>query len=299
MTIKEFAALCGCGTQTLRYYDRIALLKPVRVDPWTGYRHYEPEQAVAFVKIKNLQAADFTIEEIKGLLTQSDEQVYEAFSVKLTEQQQKLERIREIQRSYLTEKMTMEQKIRETIHELSEYLGSTLTDHTLLREFGLEPEDGPKAVECFKAFFDEKMGEAAGEIECMNLVVDDDVFRGEDIGRVILELDKDALPETIVLADEKHVSEVGFDPACHTAVWERRGWDHIYEFIDDIPAMEEGSSYTFLFRLNEESYREDLAIPVYMAGAMMLKKREMTLCEGFSVERSEDGENYFALLKRR
>ena len=32
MTIKDFAALCGCSTQTLRDYDRIGLLKPSRVD---------------------------------------------------------------------------------------------------------------------------------------------------------------------------------------------------------------------------------------------------------------------------
>lgn len=34
MTIKEFAGLCGCTAQTLRYYDRIGLLKPERTDPW-------------------------------------------------------------------------------------------------------------------------------------------------------------------------------------------------------------------------------------------------------------------------
>lgn len=299
MTIKEFAALCGCTTQTLRYYDKIDLLKPVQVDSWSGYRYYAPEQALDFVKIKNLQAADFTIEEIKTLLTQSDEQVYDAFSVKLAEQQEKLERIREIQQSYLTEKMTMKKTIQAMVHGLSEYLGSTLTDYEMLWEFGLEPEDGPKAVECFKAFFEEKMCEGAGEVKNITLVVDDEEFHGNDIGHIILELDKDELPETIVLADEKHVKEVGFHPEQHVTVWERRGWEHIYEFLDDIPTMEERESYTFLFRLNEASYREDLAIPVYMAGAMMLKKREMCLCEGFSVDRSEDGENYFALLKRK
>ena len=27
MTIKEFASLCGCNTQTLRYYDKIDLFR--------------------------------------------------------------------------------------------------------------------------------------------------------------------------------------------------------------------------------------------------------------------------------
>ena len=62
MTIKEFASLCNCNTQTLRYYDKIDLLKPVKVDQWSGYRYYEKSQAIDFVKIKNLQAADFTID---------------------------------------------------------------------------------------------------------------------------------------------------------------------------------------------------------------------------------------------
>lgn len=39
MTIKEFASLCGCSTQTLRYYDKIDLLKPVKVNQSSGYNY--------------------------------------------------------------------------------------------------------------------------------------------------------------------------------------------------------------------------------------------------------------------
>ena len=44
MTIKEFARLCGCNPQTLRYYDHVNLLKPVKVDQWSGYRYYDEEK---------------------------------------------------------------------------------------------------------------------------------------------------------------------------------------------------------------------------------------------------------------
>jgi len=111
ITIKEFATLCKCTTQTLRYYDRIDLLKPTKVDSWSGYRYYEPSQAIDFVKIRNLQSADFTIEEIKKLLTQSDAQVFDAFNRKIMEQEQTLAHIKEIQQSYLTEKNNMEKII--------------------------------------------------------------------------------------------------------------------------------------------------------------------------------------------
>ena len=46
MTIKEFSRLCGCNPQTLRYYDHMDLLKPVKVDQWSGYRFYEEELAL-------------------------------------------------------------------------------------------------------------------------------------------------------------------------------------------------------------------------------------------------------------
>ena len=111
MTIQAFARLCGCNPQTLRYYDRVDLLKPSRVDKFSGYRYYDEEQALLFVKIKNLQAAGFAIEEIKGLLDADDEAIYQAFEQKIREQQARLETMKEIQRSYRSEMTTMRQTI--------------------------------------------------------------------------------------------------------------------------------------------------------------------------------------------
>ena len=99
ITIQGFARLCGCNAQTLRYYDRIGLLAPARVDEWTGYRYYEEEQAMLFVRIRNLQQADFSIEEIKSLLGRNDDYVLAAFDRKVEEQKQKLAKIRKIQTS--------------------------------------------------------------------------------------------------------------------------------------------------------------------------------------------------------
>ena len=99
MTIKEFSRLCGCNPQTLRYYDRVDLLKPVKVDQWSGYRYYEEEQALSFVKIKNLQKAGFTIDDIKELLDKDDRAIYEAFEAKIAEEEKRLQEIKVIQLS--------------------------------------------------------------------------------------------------------------------------------------------------------------------------------------------------------
>lgn len=124
MTILEFARLCGTTTQTLRYYDRVDLLKPCRVDGWTGYRYYEKEQAADFVKIKNLQLADFSIAEIKALLSSSDEAIYRAFDEKIAAEQEKLAKILKIQESYRNEAMTIDRKINAIAAFLREELSS-------------------------------------------------------------------------------------------------------------------------------------------------------------------------------
>ena len=111
MTIKEFSRLCGCNPKTIRYYDHMDLLKPVKVDPFTGYRYYDEDQALQYVKIKNLQIAGFSIEEIKGLLDADNDTVFNAFSEKIKDQEDRLRKTREIQQSYLDEVNRMKEKV--------------------------------------------------------------------------------------------------------------------------------------------------------------------------------------------
>ena len=42
--LKTVIFICGCNPQTLRYYDHVNLLKPVKVDKWSGYRFYKDDK---------------------------------------------------------------------------------------------------------------------------------------------------------------------------------------------------------------------------------------------------------------
>ena len=44
LKIRDFARLAEVSMTTLRYYDEIGLLKPIHVDPETGYRFYTMDQ---------------------------------------------------------------------------------------------------------------------------------------------------------------------------------------------------------------------------------------------------------------
>ena len=208
MTIQAFAKLCGCNPQTLRYYDKVDLLKPCRVDKFSGYRYYDEEQALAFVKIKNLQLAGFAIEEIKPLLKAEDEAVYRAFEQKISEQQARLDTMKEIQRSYRSEMTTMKQTIEDIRKAMAAF------DPTA--EFGID-----------RAQYDEI---CARVDELLTTAMDSGCFRD------------------FSYSEEKHAPEplpkVLKDPTYRT-VYEKHGWTHVKDFFDEFANLEDGATTTW------------------------------------------------------
>ncbi len=141
LTVGNFAALCACSAQTLRYYDRVGLLKPLRVDNWTGYRYYEEGQLRDYWQIRDFQQAGFSIGEIRKLLHAPEKEVREALERKLLQQEERLRRLRRLREAYPSPKETvdMESKVEEarrSLAALTERIGPAD-----LAEAGLGPED--------------------------------------------------------------------------------------------------------------------------------------------------------------
>jgi DNA-binding transcriptional MerR regulator len=67
--IGDFARLSQVSVVTLRYYDEMELLKPVKVDSFTGYRFYSAEQLPLLNRILALKDLGFSLEQIKLMLT--------------------------------------------------------------------------------------------------------------------------------------------------------------------------------------------------------------------------------------
>ena len=68
-SIGETAKLLGVSTQTLRYYDKENILKPVLINDQTGYRYYSYTQFHVIDRIKYLQGFGLSLEEI-GIIIQ-------------------------------------------------------------------------------------------------------------------------------------------------------------------------------------------------------------------------------------
>ena len=70
--IGEFSHLCETTIKTLRHYDKINLLKPSKIDNFTGYRYYKEDQIKTLEIIKDLQYAGFSLKEIKNILNEKN-----------------------------------------------------------------------------------------------------------------------------------------------------------------------------------------------------------------------------------
>ncbi|HSL47189.1 MAG TPA: MerR family transcriptional regulator [Anaerolineales bacterium] len=66
--IGDFARLSQVSVVTLRYYDEMDLLKPARVDAFSGYRFYSADQLPRLNRILALRDLGFSLEQIRLVL---------------------------------------------------------------------------------------------------------------------------------------------------------------------------------------------------------------------------------------
>jgi len=66
--IGEFSKLSQVTVKALRYYDEIGLLKPAKVDPFTGYRYYSADQLPRLNRILALKDLGLSLAQISRLL---------------------------------------------------------------------------------------------------------------------------------------------------------------------------------------------------------------------------------------
>jgi DNA-binding transcriptional MerR regulator len=91
--IGEFSRFSQVTVKTLRYYDKIGLLKPAEVDRFTDYRYYSATQLPRLNRILALKDLGLSLEQIGQLLDDelSPEQIRGMLRLKQVEIQEQLE----------------------------------------------------------------------------------------------------------------------------------------------------------------------------------------------------------------
>lgn len=68
MRIGEIAAFFNVSVKAMRVYERMGILKPVKVDEKTGYRYYTADQVKQLDALLELKELGFSLGEIRKLL---------------------------------------------------------------------------------------------------------------------------------------------------------------------------------------------------------------------------------------
>lgn len=270
MTIRDFSRLCGCNPQTLRYYDSVGLLKPARVDSWTGYRFYDREQALTFVKIKNLQKAGFTIAEIKNLLDREDSEIFRAFEIKIAQAERRLSEIKQIQKSYQTEMTNMQKKLQ----EVRDAVRQSMQDYDPTEEFGISREAYHRIIDMVNGFF-ESLANRYG--------ADDLEFSDS--------------PEGDNQREEPEFPDLLNDPSFEL-IYEKHGWEFVKDFFTEFSDLQSGREYSLLFRLAPGKANRT-AFANTALGMLCLLYPKNGMKWSCNTAESQDGLNHFWLLLRR
>ena len=277
MTIKEFAKLCECNPQTLRYYDSIDLLKPVNVDPWTGYRYYDEAQGETYVKIKNLQKVGFTIDEIRTLLDQDDREIYDAFEKKVKEAEERLREIKLIRQSYQSEMSTIQSKIQ----EMKNRILSDAKKYDPVEEFGLSKEEYEKILSQIEQCLDAAK-DSSEDFPAFQEVAEK--IPPEILGKISdMEKMKPKMPN------------FREDPNYHL-IYEKHGWENVKDFLAEFETLEAGS-HVFDFRVVEEKYENTIAFSSTLLNLLLMRNPEINKSLVCNVDPSEDGQNHFWLYR--
>lgn len=124
LSIGEFARLRNITTETLRHYDRIDLLKPIKVDPKTGYRYYSILQFEELGTIKELRQLGMSIDEIKKYF--NNRNLKQSVNILKDKHDELRNRIKELQQ--LEESISEKIKHLEDISQVSNFEGIVIKE---------------------------------------------------------------------------------------------------------------------------------------------------------------------------
>ena len=216
------------------------------------------------MKIKNLQEAGFSIEEIRPLLSAGGERICEAFAEKIAQQEAHLAKIRQIQQSYHAQMEQMRKKLR----DIEEEIIRSMRGFDAAEEFGID-----------EAQYERIVSDVSGFLGDMIQRADDSGFQYADG------------PEEAKAPD--FLRDPGYE-----LVYERHGWAHVKDFLQEFENLSDGAAYALVFELEKDPAQEmafaNTALSVLL-DRNPGKKRKLEC----SVHHSKDGINHFWLLRRR
>lgn len=121
-SVSETAGMVHMTSETLRYYDRIGLVKPSKKDEWTKYRYYTEKDIVRLNTVHALQQMDLPLREIKNALElEGLEKIVEFFERAEKRADEKIAELQYSKSKIQAARANYEKKLHEWKHEKKIY----------------------------------------------------------------------------------------------------------------------------------------------------------------------------------
>ncbi|MBP5281314.1 MAG: hypothetical protein J6Z22_02320, partial [Lachnospiraceae bacterium] len=235
-------------------------------------------QAETYVKIKNLQKAGFTIDEIRSLLEQDDRAIYDAFEVKVKEAEERLREIKLIRQSYQSEMSTIQSKIQEFKNRLL----SDAKRYDPYVEFGLSEEEYAQILSQIEQCIDTASESTKDFPEYKGVAekIPADIFdKINDMEKM-----KPQMPS--FRTDPKY-----------QVIYEKHGWENVKDFLAEFEKLEPGT-HAFDFQVVEEKYKNTIAFSGTLLNMLLMRNPGINKSLVCNVDPSEDGQNHFRLYRK-
>jgi len=188
LRIGEFSKMAKVTVKTLRYYDRLNILKPEIIDKKNKYRYYSHKQLKIITQILSMKKMGFSLEEISIII--DNEISNEEFTKMLTKKQKEIKKSISFERSKLTNIKNFIKTLKETdmtkvtVKELPEVIVASmrLKKANYSELFKVVPPMGKKMEKhgaicklpeyCFNIYHDDEYKETDIDVEICESVVD-------------------------------------------------------------------------------------------------------------------------------
>ena len=135
-------------------------------------------------------------------------------------------------------------------------------------------------------------------LETVTMTMDDQAVTGvENVLQAFQDGSLDSADRILVNPDG--TEEPNGVPEEAVVVFERHGWSHIYEWIREMPILNEPGERYCVFELTEESATRYTGLPTMMMVMMASEMDELKGGVTCNTKPSKDGQNHFTLLYKK
>ncbi|MGO2082989.1 MerR family DNA-binding transcriptional regulator [Vagococcus sp.] len=162
LKIGDFAKMNDVSVQTLRYYEKIGLLKPYFIDLETNYRYYHLLQSPIIDSIQYLKECNLSLTEIKSFLSEEKSslvlhQKMEKELQTLIDEQEKISQRMQRIKSFMVNNQTYQQNLKKTAFEIINLPERYLYQFEIPKNiYDLNPNDYEHYLRDFKAHLNQE-----------------------------------------------------------------------------------------------------------------------------------------------